>query len=155
MFAAFEERIIHPVLDQVCRASIGKGLAYAGEVSPELAWDLTQSGAAILVDVRAAEERRFVGRVPDALHVAWATGASLSRNPRFVRELETMVSKDAAILFLCRSGKRSALAAEAAASAGYRYAFNVIEGFEGELDEQRHRGTRDGWRFRGLPWVQD
>jgi len=59
------------------------------------------------------------------------------------------------VLLLCRSGKRSALAAEAATKAGFTSVFNVLEGFEGELNEAQHRGTADGWRFRGLPWVQD
>jgi len=59
------------------------------------------------------------------------------------------------VLLLCRSGKRSALAAEVAAKAGFTRVFNVLEGFEGEIDEQQHRGVSDGWRFRQLPWVQD
>ena len=59
------------------------------------------------------------------------------------------------MLLLCRSGKRSVLAAEVATKAGLTNVFNVHEGFEGEIDMQRHRGTGDGWRFRGLPWVQD
>ncbi len=46
--------------------------------------------------------------------MAWATGTSLTRNPRFVRELEAKLGKDEVVLLLCRSGKRSALAAEAA-----------------------------------------
>ena len=59
------------------------------------------------------------------------------------------------MLLLCRSGKRSALAAEAATHAGFEHAFNVCEGFEGELNATRHRGTQDGCRFRGLPWTQE
>lgn len=93
--------------------------------------------------------------LPGVAHVAWATGTSLTRNPRFVRELEAKVRKDEPVLLLCRSGKRSALAAEAAAKAGFTQVFNVLEGFEGELDASHHRGVSDGWRFRGLPWVQD
>jgi len=88
-------------------------------------------------------------------HDAWATGTSLTRNPRFVRELEARVPKDEVVLLLCRSGKRSALAAEAAAKAGFRQAFNVLEGFEGEIDAAGQRGKSGGWRFHGLPWVQD
>jgi len=59
------------------------------------------------------------------------------------------------VLFLCRSGKRSAAAAEVATKAGYRNAFNVLEGFEGEIDDRKHRGGLGGWRRRGLPWIQD
>jgi rhodanese-related sulfurtransferase len=96
-----------------------------------------------------------VGQVPGTLHVAWASGTSLTRNPRFVRELEAKVRKDEAVLLLCRSGKRSALAAEAAAKAGFASVFNIREGFEGELNADQQRGTADGWRFQGLPWQQD
>jgi rhodanese-related sulfurtransferase len=127
-----------------------------GGVPPAVAWQLFSTGQALLVDVRTAEERKFVGHVPDSLHVPWATGTALTRNPRFARELEAKIGgKDAVALLLCRSGKRSALAAEAAAKAGLVHVFNVLEGFEGELDAQQQRGKFDGWRFHGLPWVQD
>ena len=130
-------------------------LGHAGGVTPPLAWELFSSGQAQLVDVRSGEERKFVGHVPGSVHVAWATGTSLTRNPRFVRELEAKFAKDAVLLLLCRSGKRSELAAEAATKAGFRNAFNVLEGFEGDRDADQRRGTVDGWRFHGLPWLQD
>jgi rhodanese-related sulfurtransferase len=132
-----------------------EGLGYAGRVTPELAWRLFTQGEAHIVDVRTAEERKFVGHVPGTLHVPWATGTSLTRNPRFGRELEAKVSKESCVLLLCRSGKRSALAAEVAAKAGFLKVFNILEGFEGEIDTQQHRGGSDGWRYHGLPWVQD
>lgn len=132
-----------------------ESLSYAGGVPPVDAWALVQAGAAVLVDVRTAEERKFVGQVADTVHVAWATGTSLNRNPRFVKELEAKVKKDQVVLFLCRSGKRSALAAEAAAKAGFGNAFNVLEGFEGDLNERQQRGETGGWRHAGLPWTQD
>jgi len=72
-----------------------------------------------------------------------------------LRDLESKLSKDAVILLLCRSGKRSAAAAEAATAAGFKNVFNVREGFEGDLDENQQRGASGGWRQRGLPWVQD
>lgn len=132
------------------------GLPYAGGVTPAQAWQLFSSGGAALVDVRSAEERKFVGHVPGSLHLAWATGTALTRNPRFAREVEARFKdKSAVLLLLCRSGKRSAAAAEVLAKAGYGNVFNVLEGFEGEIDAQQHRGTADGWRYRGLPWVQD
>jgi rhodanese-related sulfurtransferase len=132
-----------------------KNLAYAGSISPQDSWDLVSRGLAVLVDVRSAEERKFVGQVPGSVHVAWATGTALTRNPRFVRELESKVKKDQLAILLCRSGKRSVLAAEAAAKAGFTQTYNVLEGFEGELDAAQQRGKQDGWRLRGLPWIQD
>ncbi len=135
--------------------ALATGTPYAGGVTPAVAWTLFSAGDAVLVDVRTTEERKFVGYVPGTAHVAWATGTSQTRNPRFARELEAKVGKDATVLLLCRSGKRSALAAEVATKAGFTRVFNVLEGFEGEIDEARHRGNTDGWRLRGLPWVQD
>lgn len=133
-----------------------EGLHYAGGLPPEQAWSLARAGVAVLVDVRSPEEYRFVGHVPGSLNVPWATGTSLTRNPRFVRELETRLGgKHALALLICRSGKRSALAAEAAAKAGFSQVFNVLEGFEGELDANKQRGHSDGWRFHNLPWQQD
>ncbi|MGQ0699193.1 MAG: rhodanese-like domain-containing protein [Panacagrimonas sp.] len=145
----------HPVLEHARATATRTGLAHAGGVAPRDAWELFSSGAATLVDVRSAEERKFVGEVPDAVHVPWASGTALTRNPRFVRELESKVGKDEVLLLLCRSGKRSVLAAEAATKAGFREVFNVLEGFEGELDARQQRGHGDGWRFHGLPWTQD
>ena len=44
---------------------------------------------------------------------------------------------------------------EAAALAGFTAVYNVLEGFEGELDPLQRRGESGGWRHWGLPWVQD
>jgi rhodanese-related sulfurtransferase len=131
------------------------GLEYAGNVTPSETLELLNAGVARLIDVRTPEERKFVGYVPDSVAVPWATGTAFTRNPRFIRELEGKVRKDEILLFLCRSGARSVLAAEAASRAQFPHAYNILEGFEGELDPQRRRGSNDGWRFRGLPWVQD
>ena len=160
MSVEFEDVVaLPPALEQARALATEAGWPYAGGVTPPTAWDLVKSGQAVLVDVRSGEERKFVGHVPESVHVAWATGTALTRNPRFVRELEAKLAKDggkeAVALLLCRSGKRSALAAEAAAKAGFTQVFNVLEGFEGEIDASQHRGGSDGWRFHGLPWVQD
>ena len=151
--------IVLPEALQHAQASArAQGLGHPGGVAPAVAWDLVSQGQALLVDVRTSEERAFVGQVPGSLHVAWATGTALTRNPRFVRELEAKLAKDggkaAVVLLLCRSGKRSALAVEVAIAAGFQHVFNVLEGFEGELDERQQRGHADGWRFHGLPWTQ-
>jgi rhodanese-related sulfurtransferase len=144
-----------PVLERARARAIAEQLPYAGSVAPHDAWALFQAGEAVIVDVRTAEERKFVGQVPETKHVAWMTGISLARNPRFVKDLEAKAGKDVVVLLLCRSGKRSAAAAEVAAKAGFRNVFNILEGFEGDLDEQQRRGGFNGWRHAGLPWIQD
>jgi len=145
----------HPTLQRARDAAQAAALPFAGSVAPHDAWALVQAGEAVLVDVRSGEERHFVGQVPGSLHVAWATGTALTRNPRFVKELDSKAGRAKPLLLLCRSGKRSALAAEAAAKAGLPQVFNVQEGFEGDQDDQQQRGHFNGWRFHGLPWVQD
>lgn len=155
MTVASENSSLVDSLELIRTVALATGLPYAGGVPPKLAWELFSAGEALLVDVRTTEERKFVGHVPGSLHVAWASGTNLTRNPRFARELEAKVGKHTNILLLCRSGKRSVLAAEVAAKAGFSRVFNVLEGFEGEIDEQQHRGGADGWRWHGLPWVQD
>ena len=155
MTVAAEPTALPTALESIRAVALATGLPYAGAVPPLLAWELFSAGAVVLVDVRSTEERKFVGHIPGSQHVAWATGTALTRNPRFVRELEVEVGKQSTILLLCRSGKRSALAAQAAASAGFTRVFNILEGFEGEIDAGKQRGSKDGWRFHKLPWVQD
>jgi rhodanese-related sulfurtransferase len=139
----------HAVLSASREAAQQAGLQYAGDVTPQQAWALFSSGIAELVDVRTGNELRHVGHVPEAKHVEWLKGADMSRNPRFNSELAAKVSKEDVVLFLCRSGKRSVAAAEAANQAGYRNAFNVLEGFEGNVHPQQ------GWLNHGLPTAQD
>jgi rhodanese-related sulfurtransferase len=149
------EAVASPIL-QRSRAEAGaQGLAYAGNVTPNEAFELINAGLARLIDVRTPEERKFVGYVPDSVAVPWATGTAFTRNPRFLRELEGKAQKNEVLLFFCRSGARSIAAAEAATRGQFRQAFNVLEGFEGELDDSRRRGTQGGWRYRSLPWIQD
>ena len=155
MTAHIETTALPPTLETARAVALSTGLPYAGGISPQVAWQLFSQDQALLVDVRSAEERKFVGHVPGSLHVPWATGTALTRNPRFTRELEAKTGKSTPVLLLCRSGKRSALAAEAATKAGLPLVFNVLEGFEGEIDAHGHRGVADGWRFHQLPWVQD
>ncbi|MCW0183084.1 MAG: rhodanese-like domain-containing protein, partial [Zavarzinia sp.] len=58
------------------------------------------------------------------------------------------------VLFLCRSGARSRSAAIMATAAGIAPAYNIIAGFEGDLDGDGHRGASGGWKAEGLPWRQ-
>ncbi|WP_295685654.1 rhodanese-like domain-containing protein [uncultured Nevskia sp.] len=153
--APISAAVAGPFAADVAAAGHSSPLPNGGSLSPAEAWELIQGGGATLVDVRTAEELKFVGQVPNSLHVPWATGTAMTRNPRFVRELEAKVGKDRPVLLLCRSGKRSALAVEAAIKAGFTQIANIAEGFEGDIDALGHRGLSNGWRFHGLPWVQD
>ncbi len=142
------------ILERAARRGRENELDYAGEVTPEEAWRLRDSGAAILVDVRSRPEYELVGRVPGTPLVEWRRYGELAPNPAFLDELAYHARAGDTVLFLCRSGVRSHHAAELASRAGYERAFNVVQGFEGDLDANRQRGLRGGWRAAGLPWEQ-
>jgi len=139
-------------LAQVRRAELG--LDYAGAVTPPEAWQLVQQEAAILIDVRTSPEFRFVGRVPGSDNVEWHGKDEMPR-ARFLAILGTAVDPDEVVLLICRSGVRSHAAASAATAAGFTRVYNVLEGFEGQIDAVRQRGNINGWRRAGLPWEQD
>ena len=137
-------------------------LPYAGDISAEEAWEkLTADNRAQLVDVRTLAEWNFVG-IPDlsslgrqAHCIEWQQFPSGMRNPGFVADAAKVLGdKDAPVMLLCRSGARSRAAAIALTEAGYTSAFNVAGGFEGDADEDGHRGNRDGWKVANLPWRQ-
>lgn len=127
---------------------------YAGDISPTDAWKLASQGQATIVDVRTAEEWFWVGQVPGAETIEWVGGRPQAPNERFLEQLEARVARDRKVLFLCRSGARSLAAAKAATRAGYASAWNITGGFEGPLDDHKHRGKVAGWQADGLPWEQ-
>jgi rhodanese-related sulfurtransferase len=129
------------------------GLSYAGAVLPAEAHALMQAGAK-LVDVRTKPELLYVGRIPGSATVEWQTYPGNRENPEFLGELAAVAAKDEPIMFLCRSGARSHAAADAATRAGWKEAYNILEGFEGDKDALQHRNSVSGWRKAGLPWTQ-
>ncbi len=136
-------------------------VSYAGDITPAEAWKLLREDRrAVLVDCRTAAEWRFVG-VPDlaslqrdAIYIEW-NRADGSHNDGFVDDLlaSGVTPGERSVVFLCRSGNRSIGAAEAATAAGIAPSYNILDGFEGNLDENAHRGGT-GWKAVGLPWAQ-
>lgn len=125
-------------------------------LDPKQAWALLQeNSAAVLIDVRTAIEHSFVGHPPGAVHIAWKEFPGMRQNDDFVQQVQAHVAdKTLPLLLLCRSGVRSVEAANALEQAGYRHLVNIVDGFEGALDANKHRGNLGGWRFCGLPWQQ-
>lgn len=131
------------------------------EVTPVQAWQaLLAQPAARLVDVRTEPEWLYVGE-PDLaragkplLKLSWRLFPAMAISESFLDQLRAQVSRDDSLYFLCRSGGRSLEAARAAASIGFQQAYSIAGGFEGPADDQGHRGTREGWKFAGLPWKQ-
>jgi rhodanese-related sulfurtransferase len=128
---------------------------YQGELTPREACDLLHlAPGAKIVDVRTRAEWDWVGRVPNAIEIEWNQYPGGVRNPNFLAELKRQVDPEALVMFLCRSGVRSVAAAQRAAELGLENCYNVLEGFEGDLDERLQRGNIGGWRKAGLPWIQ-
>jgi rhodanese-related sulfurtransferase len=139
---------------------------YAGNVDPGTAWQvLAENRLAQLVDVRTTAEWAYVG-TPDltalgkqVMRVEWQSFPQMQVDPDFAGRISAALTERGAtpetpVFFICRSGARSARAAEAATSAGWRNAYNVATGFEGDRDRNNHRGTVGGWKVDGLPWTQ-
>ena len=110
---------------------------------------------ALLIDCRSEIEFFYVGHSVGAIHIAWHEAPDWAVNPDFAREvLSEAGSRNRPILLICRSGKRTLDAARTLEVAGFADVTNVLFGFEGDLDENDHRGTLNGWRHDGLPWEQ-
>jgi rhodanese-related sulfurtransferase len=136
---------------------------FAGHVTPATAWNcLAENADAVLVDVRTQPEWAFVG-LPDLSDAAarlvcaqWQSFPDMAVNPDFAKTIAHEVAdKRVAIFTLCRSGMRSQAAACALTQEGFADCYNVAGGFEGDRDECGHRGRVNGWKFDGLPWVQN
>ena len=130
-------------------------MSYAGDLTPQEAWDKLEEGA-ILVDVRTEGEWAHIG-IPDTkatendpLFIQWTFPGGIP-NPDFINDLNQQAPEDRSteLVFLCRSGQRSIAAATAATQAGFT-SYNVLEGFEGDPDRFGER-TVNGWKNRGLP----
>ncbi len=135
------------------------------DLPPEAVYEALGAGGdnALFIDCRTQAEWAYVG-IADIS----ATGARMALiewqdssgtpNADFTAEVAQlagqMAGPDTEIYIMCRSGARSAAACHALAAQGYRNLCNVSEGFEGDLDSQRHRARVNGWKFHKLPWQQ-
>lgn len=117
---------------------------------------LRQNPDAVLVDCRSETEFFYVGHPVGAEHLAWQDGPDWEIDPRFAERMRRLLGgrQDRPVALICRSGQRSLDAGLCLEEAGFTEVINVLEGFEGPLDDDYHRGTLGGWRFAGLPWQQ-
>lgn len=123
----------------------------------------------LFVDIRTRGELQFVGAPTDLDgHVPlvemnefgeWDDKAGrykLEVNPTFSTSIEKLLAakglgKTDKIILICRSGDRSARAANMLADLGYANVFTQVEGFEGDLSADGRRSV-NGWKNAGLPW---
>ena len=140
----------------------GKVEGYAGDLTPEETWKILKNEqSAMLIDVRTAAEWNYVGVADlsnmgkEQLTISWVTFPDDQKNENFIAEVEAACpDKDAKVISICRSGVRSISTSTALTEAGYTQAYNVLEGFEGDKNDDEHRGNTGGWKVRGLPWKQ-
>jgi len=133
----------------------------------------SQDKEVVLIDVRDAIEIKFTGYTEMTdIHVPWTIIDSSKWNNKkqsyggainkdFAADLggqlnELGVSKQAKLIFMCRSGStRSAPAADVFYDMGYENVYSMVDGFEGgKAKSGDHKGARvvDGWKNSGLPW---
>ncbi len=116
-----------------------------------------------LIDIRSSMEFLFIGHPLGAIHIPWMDEPDWEINPHFVADVRKLLlggamcsAKDhcAKIILICRSGNRSETAGKALLKSGLTEVYHIIDGFEGDKDENQHRSSINGWRFDGLPWEQ-
>jgi rhodanese-related sulfurtransferase len=120
-----------------------------------------------VLDVRTFEEYVLIGHAQMALNVPLAFPTynwdaqkgnySVVVNKDFIAHVQEHFKPDDTILVMCRSGGRSAMAANALAKAGFTKVYNIIDGFEGdkvEDPESIYHGQRmrNGWK-NSAPWT--
>lgn len=127
----------------------------------------------LFVDVRTPSEVAFLG-VPEPVDVnipymlvEWDEWDQKRNNYRllpngdFAQEIEQALKqrgldKSSAIILICRSGNRSAVAANLLADLGYNFVYSVVDGYEGDKVKRGSRkGKRlvNGWKNSNLPWT--
>lgn len=134
------------------------------DLTPKAAYAFLQDNPhSVLIDIRSSMEYLFVGHPIGSVHIPWIDEPDWQVNPEFAVQVQRLVEsrfksadahQEVAILLICRSGKRSREAGDLLLNQGFHKVMHIDEGFEGERDDNHHRGTLGGWRFHGLPWEQ-
>jgi len=146
---------IESILETAQRRAEEMRLPYKGALLPIEAYRVLQESAqAQLVDVRTRAELDWVGRIPGATEIELRSYPEMQPNPEFLEQLAQQADQKLPVLFICRSGARSSQAAAVATEAGFAESYNILEGFEGDRNEEGHRGRISGWKAAGLPWEQ-
>jgi rhodanese-related sulfurtransferase len=148
---------ITELLDIAHRRSQSNSWSFAGALLPDEAHELLQIAPGTrLIDVRSHAELELNGTIPGAVHVEWQSWPGWVLNPHFLTQLAQATDPEALLFFICRNGHRSHRAAAASTEAGRGSCYNVLEGFEGDLNKATsHRNEINGWKRRDLPWIQN
>jgi rhodanese-related sulfurtransferase len=133
--------------------------AQLGHLTSLDAWALlTENAEAKLIDIRSSMEFLFIGHPTESIHIAWMEDPDWEINPNFEKEINQIqrasTNNNCPILLICRSGNRSEKAGIQLLEAGMKNIYHITDGFEGDRDDDNHRGALNGWRFHELPWEQ-
>ena len=136
-------------------------MKYKRNLLPKMAIDrLNANPEAVLIDVRTSAEYKYVGFPENSILIPWFDEPDLNSDPSaFCEAVNNHLSDRSDILsteliLICRSGFRSNEALKCLQSNGFTCVSHVASGFEGDLDENDHRGNLNGWRNDGMPWSQ-
>lgn len=136
-------------------------MEYKRNLLPKMAVDrLNENPEAVLIDVRTSAEHKYVGFPENSILIPWFDEPDLNSDPSaFCKAVNNHLSDRSDILgieliLICRSGFRSNEALKCLQSNGFTCVSHVASGFEGDLDENDHRGNLNGWRNDGMPWSQ-
>ena len=80
----------------------------------------------------------------------------MTANPNFLKAVkqrlkEKGLTRDDKVFLMCRSGGRSASAADLLSEAGFTNVFSVVDGYEGDMAKNGKR-ILNGWKNSDLPW---
>jgi rhodanese-related sulfurtransferase len=136
-------------------------MSYKRNLLPKMAVDRLQvNPQALFVDVRSKAEYKYVGYPENSILIPWIDDPDWEPNPEafsdlVMQELDGRENlSDTEIILICRSGFRSNEALKCLENKGFTQVSHVASGFEGDLDENDHRGNLNGWRHDGMPWSQ-
>lgn len=111
-----------------------------------------------LLDVRTVAEYVYVGHPHEAYNIPtffWVEERrTLVSNPNFLEDVMSRFKAEDTLIIICRSGGRSARAVAVLQNAGFKNAFNVENGFEGQKDDKGLR-TINGWKISGSPYTYE
>ena len=136
-------------------------MSYKRNLLPKMAVErMNENPEAVLIDVRTRAEHKYVGFPDNSILITWFDETDLESNPdAFYNSVIDALSDrsdamDTELILICRSGFRSNEALKCLQSKGFTCVSHVASGFEGDLDENDHRGNLNGWRNDGMPWSQ-
>jgi len=136
-------------------------MSYKRNLLPKMAIERLQNNPqALFVDVRSKAEYKYVGYPENSILIPWIDDPDWEPNPEafsdaVMQELDSRENlSDTEIILICRSGFRSNEALKCLENKGFTQVSHVASGFEGDLDENDHRGNLNGWRHDGMPWSQ-